>query len=155
MDRPFFQRVFSFFKRSSFLAFEALAIHASSLTNPFSTQRNRPLALYCVIEYLVSFMPIEALECLIIADGMMMMPPLGNLIASLRSQRIKWPPWSGLKFPKAQIAHQPQQRLAKSRCGKVVVLGPTLKVTAAKADPSKILLILLGDQEISLSMVFM
>ena len=135
MSKPEFHQHFCQLKCASFSFFEAFANHSSSFIKPLSTQRNKPAALYWAIEYLFSISPMLAFECLIIADGMIMQEPLGNLMASLRSQSTKWLPSSALKSPKAAIAHQPQERLAKSLWGNDTVLGPMLNAMAANAAP--------------------
>jgi hypothetical protein len=77
------------------------------------------------------------LEWQIMAEGMRIVDPGRNRMMSLRSQRTRCPPRSGLKRPRAVMAHQPQERLLKSRWGTAIACGPKLKVQAAKTDPTK------------------
>jgi len=74
---------------------------------------------------------IEMFECRIEPDGMRMVDPGGNSMTICRSQRMRWPPRIGLKFPRAVIAHQPKGRFPMSMWSKQHVVGPKLNVAHA------------------------
>ena len=73
-----------------------------------------------------------AFECEIVADGRRIVEPGGNSMTRLHSQRMRWPPFLGSKFPNAATVHMPKARLAKSVCLKQTVRGLKLYVVAAK-----------------------
>lgn len=120
--------------------------------NPFSTHRKMAPAVYCVKEYRRSSFPTIAFECDIVADGIRMVDPGGNSMARPHSQRMRWPPFLGSKFPSAVTAHMPKARFSESLCLKHTVRGPRLYVVAAKTLPRNICL-RLGSWQYKASMV--
>src|ERR1700761_1365007 len=65
---------------------------------------------------------------------MRIVKPGGNRMISPRSHRMRCPPRSGLKLPKAVMAHHAQARLLKSRWGKLMATGPKFTVAPVNTE---------------------